>query len=191
MPLPSPIIKQRGGIVTNPKLNLTNVPTTPPSPIISGSYPTIQSFFSESGWFQPTVDMVLSKKLSISLHVFRRMHCAVYYFQHKYDPSKHFVGKSLELYDDLTRLFSRLYEKPIEQLNSLEKELRFNSSKSEQWNVRAWTHSKEELDYEFCKLIVQRKSLQPSGLNEELKFISRKDFTKFCEWYTEQRHKAV
>lgn len=180
MPLPPHSNRRR----TRQKPSFTNKLS-----VMSGKYTTIQSFSSESGWFTPTVDMVLSTKLDIPHHVFRRMRCAVYYFQHKYDPTKQFAGKSLQVYEDLTQLFTRLYEKTIDSLNPLEVELRFHSSDAVLWNVRAWEYSYETLDLELAKVIVKQKCLRPNGLNKELSVISS-DFGKFCEWYTQERRNA-
>lgn len=126
----------------------------------------------------------------MSLHAFRKLTSAVYYFQHKFDRTKHFVGKSLQIYSELTQLFSRLYEKSAENLNPLEKELRYHSSDAQQWNFRMWQYSPTELELECAKLIIKQRCLQPHGLNSELRLVSKDDFTKFCIWYTEERRKS-
>ena len=164
-------------------------PQLSPSFIPKGKYPTIHSFRNESGWFSPAVDAVLCRKINISLHVLKRTTSGLFFFQHKFERQKQYIGKSLSLYNDLTLLFSRLYEKPTENLNSLEKELRFYSSDAKDWNVRMWQYPPDILDLECAIMIVQQRCLYPYGLNKELVISSKKDWTTFCEWYTEHRQK--
>ena len=94
------------------------------------------------------------------------------------------------LFDDLTKLFSCLYDKPDEKMSSLELELRYGSPDASQWNVRAWSHPADKIYLEQAKLIIQHRTLQPCGLNTEVNFFSRKDFNSFCEWYTDHRLKS-
>lgn len=133
--------------------------------------------------------MVLAVKFNFSHQVFRQMTSAVYYFQHKYDLKKDYVGRSLQLYNELTQMFVRLYEKPPNQLTPLEEELRYNSPDASSWNVRAWSHPPTALQLESAKLIVRQNSLQPYGMNKELNFECKEEFQKFCMWYTEERQK--
>ena len=154
-----------------------------------GHYSTIQAFRDQSGWFKPTPDYVLCKKMTISLQAFRGMTVGVYYFQHKFKDKKQYIGQSLNLHSDLVSLFSRLYEKKEDHLNNLEKELRYNSPDADNWNVSVWTCHHENLAFLHTKLVVQQRTLPPNGLNECIEFNSRKHFHLFCEWYTEYRLK--
>ena len=127
----------------------------------------------------------------MSPQCFRRLRCGIYFFQHKWDDNKKYVAKSLTLSDDLTRLFNHLYNKPDEKMNALELELRYCSPDAESWNVLTWSaETPEAADLECTKRIVQHRTLQPSGLNEEVAFVSRAHFNSFCEWYTEHRMKS-
>lgn len=174
MPLPPPV----------------SSPTPKPSACIQvGKYPTIQAFRDRSGWFKPSPDIILSHKILVSPQVFRNMMCGVYYFQHKFQPTKQYVGSSLKLFLELVTLFERLYEKKEDKLNSLERELRFNSPDASEWNVSVWTCHADNLSLELSKLIIQQRALSPNGLNESLDFVSRMHFNSFCEWYTEYRLK--
>ena len=154
-----------------------------------GKYPTIHAFREQSGWFTPTPDFALCRKMTLSMQAFKGMSSAIYYFQHKYEETKHYVGKSNAAHTDLVTLFSRLYEKSEEKLNTLERELRFNSPDAKDWNVSIWACHFDNLDLEETKLIVQQRSLYPEGLNEQLNFTSRRHFNLFCEWYTDYRLK--
>ena len=160
-------------------------------PLQRSKYPTVHDFLQGSGWSEPTVESVLSQKMSFSLRGFRQLRCGVYFFQHKLDENKKYVAKSLTLYDDLTRLFTGLYDKPDEKMNALELELRYKSPDAKSWNVRAWSaQTPEAADLELTKRTTQHRTLQPSGLNEEIAFVSRAHFNSFCEWYTEHRMKS-
>ena len=117
------------------------------------------------------------------------MQTGVYLFQHKFDIKKKYIGKSMALYSDLTRLFSGLYDKPDEKMTALERELRYGTPDAKDWNVRVWGTPPDKTYLEQAKLIIQHRTLVPSGLNEEVSFVSRKDFNAFCEWYTEFRRK--
>lgn len=154
-----------------------------------GKYSNSQIFVTNSGWFQPTVGMTLSTKLHIPEYVFRQMTSAVYFFQHKHDRTKDYVGKSLLLYNDLTQMFVKLYEKPVDQLNPLEEELRYNSPDADLWNVRAWSHPPVMLELEATKMVIKLNSLHPRGLNKSITLESKEDFQKFCVWYTTERQK--
>jgi hypothetical protein len=155
-------------------------------PLRDNNYPTIQAFYANSGWFKPTVDMVLANKLGFSLHAFRRSQNFIFYFQHKYDAKLHYVGKTYQLYDHLTRLFSRLYDKPQKLLSPLEEALRFECSDADKWNVRAWSCTMDVLDLELAKTIVKMRSLRPCGLNREL-IVLGDCYEPFCQWFTEYR----
>ena len=127
-PVSNPSLEKRSSIDDRPPLPLPNsspilprpvsAKPSPPTesksvarPLQRSKYPTIHDFLRGSGWFKPTVESVLSKKMSLSLQGFRRLRYGVYFFQHKYDDHLQYVGKSLSLSDDLTRLFSCLYDK--------------------------------------------------------------------------------
>lgn len=178
-------------IDSRPPMPLPSQPE--PAPITAcikvGKYPTIQAFREKSGWFRPAPDIVLSGKVFMSPQVFRTMMCGVFYFQHKFEPTKHYVGSSLKLFHHLVSLFERLYEKKEDNLNNLERELRFNTPDASDWNVCVWICHADDLSLEVSKHIIEHETLPPKGLNESLEFVSRKHFHAFCEWYTEYRVK--
>ena len=192
MPLPAPNTHRHSPPTSStnthrhsPPTSSTNVVKLPPRR--SAKYAAFQNFCRESGWFTPNLDVVLATKTFCSYQVFREMRSGVYYFQHKYDRTKHYAGKSLQLYVDLTQMFTYLYEKPVEQMNPLEIHLRFHNPDANLWNVRAYEYDLESLDLELLKLIVQQRCLHPEGLNEKLTIVTKQDFAKFCEWYTKER----
>ncbi len=160
-------------------------------PIRAGKYPTIQAFKLESGWFRPSPDLIICKKMNISPQAFVSIGSGVYLFQHKYIPNIQYLTSSLTLHKDMIGLLNNLYEKKEENLNNLEKELRFNSPNADQWNVSFWKCHHEKLSFVLSKLIVRLRTLPPTGINERLEFTSRKHFYSFCEWYTEYRQGKI
>ena len=161
----------------------------PPKPVVTLEkrtvYSTIQSFREKSGWFFPTIEATIAKKCNIQSMALAQMKSAVYYFQHKFDIKAHYVGKSTDVLSDLTRLILRLYEKPESKLNVLEKEMKYNYSNANEWNVRVWGCHIQQLDYEWARNIIRCDSLRPRGLNEVFVLHSESDWTNFCQWYTD------
>lgn len=157
----------------------------PKSSSFHSKYPDIHAFIEHSGWFKPTVDMVLCQKMNMSVKGFRRLTSGVYLFQHKFEKDKRFVGKSMQLFNHLTKLFSGLYEKLDEDMDSFERILRYSLPDAKDWNVRVWAAHPEKVDLEMSKGIIQFQTLQPLGLNTRISFTTKNDFYTFCEWYTE------
>ena len=165
----------------------------PTKPVTVGVKPkyTIQSFRQNSGWFFPTIEATLAKKCNIQSMALAQMKSATYYFQHKFDHKAHYIGKSHEVLSDLTRLILRLYEKPEDKLNVLEKEMKYKYPDANEWNVRVWACNSQQLDYEWARNIIRCDSLQPRGLNELFVLHSESEWTNFCQWYTEFRKKKA
>ena len=115
------------------------------------------------------------------------MTSGIYFFQHKFKRMKRYLGQSLNIHDDLVSLFVRLYEKKEDNLNNLERELRYSSPDANDWNISIFPFHPEQLCLELTKMIAAQRTLPPNGLNECLEFSSRQHFNLFCEWYTEYR----
>lgn len=154
-------------------------------------FPTIQSFRQNSGWFFPTIEATLAKKCGIQSMALAQMKSAVYYFQHKFDPKAHYVGKSHDVLNDLTTLIFRLYEKPESKLNMLEKEMKYKYSEASEWNVRVWGCHVQQLEYEWARNIIRCDCLNPRGLNQLFALHSESDWINFCQWYSDFRKKQA
>ena len=76
----------------------------------------MEEFIEKSGWFMPSVEGVLVKKMSMQLTAFQSTKCGVYLFIHKTELHKKYVGKSRNLCQDMVHLFHRLFEKPESEL---------------------------------------------------------------------------
>ena len=76
----------------------------------------MEEFIEKSGWFMPSVEGVLVKKMSMQLTAFQSTKCGVYLFIHKTELHKKYVGKSRNLCQDMVHLFHRLFEKPEGEL---------------------------------------------------------------------------
>ena len=72
----------------------------------------MMEFCEKSGWFTPSVEGVLVRKMGMQLTAFQSTKCGVYIFVHKTDPKKKYVGQSRNLSQDMIHLFHRLFEKP-------------------------------------------------------------------------------
>jgi len=88
-------------------------------------------------------------------------------------------------------MFHRLFEKKEDKLNELEKEIKYNSPDSDQWTFRIYSVNNDAVEVEANKRILMNNTLQPSGLNTEVRFTSRDSFYQFAESYAKaMREKA-
>ena len=76
----------------------------------------MEEFIEKSGWFMPSVEGVLVKKMSMQLTAFQSTKCGVYLFIHKTELHKKYVGKSRNLCQDMVHLFHCPFEKPGSEL---------------------------------------------------------------------------
>ena len=153
-----------------------------------GKYSTSETFRQKSGWFRPSIQIVLSKKLRMSVDSMMMIGISLFYFQHKKHKQKRYIGYCDNLCNDLVFMISSLYEKEEDDLNPLEMQLIMHHPNVDDWKVRAWkVMNPENLYVEHCQLIIQYETLQPKGLNEKLNFRSKEDWTAFCYWYTQHK----
>jgi len=73
-----------------------------------GKYRTMMEFCEKSGWFTPSVEGVLVRKMGMQLTAFQSTKCGVYIFVHKTDPKKKYVGQSRNLSQDMNTSVSQV-----------------------------------------------------------------------------------
>lgn len=159
----------------------------------STKYKNQKEFSQNSGWFSPNLETVLCKMMySGQLSALTSVTTGVYIFIHKQQRKKRYVGKSRTAYHDLVQMFHRLFEKKEDKLNTLEKEIKYNSPDAEQWSFRIYSaSSSDSIEAEANKNILTNNTLQPSGLNNEVKFSTKESFYRFAEVYARiQRDRA-
>lgn len=81
-------------------------------------------------------------------------------------------------------MFHRLFEKPEAKLSPIELEIKYFSSDADNWHFRLYpVPFPDNLEAELNYKIVHHGTLQPNGLNHELKFTSKEQFLAFAENY--------
>jgi len=165
---------------------------TPPTAAKS-KYSNQKEFVQKSGWFVPNLEHVLCKMMFTSnVSVLTTTTTAIYMFVHKRSPTKKFVAKSRTAYHDLVQMFHRLYDKKDEKLSALEKEIKYSSPDCSDWVFRIYSvPSADLLKAEANKRILENNSLQPSGMNTEIKFSSKDSFMKFAESYAQSLRESA
>ena len=172
------------------------------NPRLEPCYKSFDVFKRLSGWFTARVAVgceaseallprSLAEKCGITTESLIANGPAIYTFQHKRDRRKKYVGHAYQICTELQQLFLQLYQKKVDRLNGLEREILFNSPVANDWVVSIDLLSKhEEPDMEWMaqRQIIEMKSLQGEkslGLNDALKFTSRDSWDKFLSWFSE------
>ncbi len=156
-------------------------------PVPQAKYSSQLEFARKSGWFSPTLETVLCKKMgNANLAAFSNS-AGIYHFHHMDHDGKCYTAKSRSAFYDIVQMFHQLYNKPHKKLSPLEFELRYNLPDAKGWMIRLYTVSDPKLIHsEEVWHIVMNRTLQPDGLNKQLTFISKEQFYEFAEKYAKE-----
>ncbi len=156
-------------------------------PVPPAKYSSQLEFTRKSGWFSPTLETVLCKKMgNANLAAFANS-AGIYHFNHMDHACKCYTAKSKIAFYDIVQMFHQLYEKPHKKLSPLEFELKYNLPDAKGWMIRLFTVSDPGLIYsEEVWHIAVHRTLQPDGLNKQLTFHSKEHFYEFAEKYAKQ-----
>lgn len=159
----------------------------------TAKYESQKEFSQKSGWFTPTLETVLCKMMySGQLSALTSVTTGVYIFIHKHQRTKRYVGKSRTAYHDLVQMFHRLFEKKEDKLSALEKEMKYNSPDADQWSFRIYSANNSDfIEADANKIILTNNTLQPSGLNSEVRFSTKESFYKFAESYAKTQREIA
>ena len=160
-----------------------------PEPEPQAKYHSQLEFMRKSGWFSPTLETVLCKKMNTQLSAVSRFP-GVYYFVHRETRNKGFTAKSKNAFYDIVQMFHQLYDKPYDKLSPIERELKYINPDAKGWVIRLLTvPDAESLDFNEAWSIVNHRSLHPEGLNPKLTFHSKEHFYEFAEKYRAKKIK--
>ena len=163
--------------------------------VVKCKYQSQKEFAEKSGWFNPSLETVLCRMMhSTLLSTLTSVTTGVYIFTHKLHRTKRYVGRSRTCYHDLVQMFHRLFERKEDKLNILEREIKYNSPDADQWTFRIYSvsNSISSVEVEANKRIILNNTLQPNGMNTEIRFSSKESFYRFAEVYAKHlREKAA
>ena len=93
-----------------------------------------------------------------------------------------YVGAASILHKELTAHFLS-WDKPESQKTLFDKEL-FEVPSCFDWELQVFPlEAGQNLNVERAKKIVEKKSLQPNGLNEEMTFTTQEEWEEFEKWF--------
>jgi hypothetical protein len=163
------------------------IPTMPvqSSQISEPVYADSESFQKYSGWFMPSVNEVLTDKLGLNDEDFVKLGPGIFYMFHKTKMKAKYVGFAANLPVTLCGTINNLYKKEMSGMTPIEVELKYFSPKAEDWIVQVWQCEKEALLVERAKMIIEKQTLRPHGLNRSLKIPCKQGWGGFTEWYTD------
>ena len=89
-------------------------------------------------------------------------------------------------------MFHRLYDKKDERLSALEKEIKYNSPDASDWVFRIYSlSSADQLEVEVNRRILENNTLEPAGMNTEIRFSTKESFLKFAEAYAQNLRESA